>query len=713
MVWTPETIALQIHLTAVNGHKVSFELAKAHFELNTVLTIHCCHKKTTVCRTGMESTEHLIAGSATELKISGCDDKDFCRDGSRTKSRSETRDDVADAELSLSTATYSSSQRLFQQSDSYEVNTEITSSGKSERFDRFLSSTHQRFVSPFVGSFSGSNLLSFTWAFILIVAFLMLIWTSEITKRRTQKAGFKSFGLVKGHLELVLITLMSFSLAGMVYSFVRSKDEKFVVFTGNSENTNSYLLGGMYLFGAGTLFLIIQRLQIFPHKVVEFPDVAIQQNKQSLSSSSLVLQYNATNSSQPSDVPVPGSKRIISSWVEIFYSAVRLLFTCIQILFLQTFWKSTFNNSRIMKFLFVHIIATNICIWLLYVAEETHIFEHSGHSANLFPANSTKDAIVEIAQSFAEYLIPFTLEYSLITAGILYGMAREMKDLSIEAAKTDTTENNSPQGVSQVDGLAMGVQSLSKKIKQSTISAQPGLLIGLLFSIVLLTSALSLKDNNPEHREKCLIFFFCFQILIFFSHLVCLLGIIGGLQSHQKVDHTMRPDDWLLVIGMLGGVGFDIPVIIAASGFISSFQPGNGSFEWNGTMAILLTSAVLTFVVRVLQMLVIILSHEYKCLRSNEVQIFPSKMIGQLSLFVLVTNLGLWALDSFFELKDFASTSYPCGEIFYGQNWKTIISLTLPFCIFFRFHSAAMIFDLWAKFKFSANTEKEDEVATA
>ena len=207
----------------------------------------------------------------------------------------------------------------------------------------------------------------------------------------------------------------------MLLGFAKRGNKCFVTSAEGSENTSSYLSGGMYLFGAGTLFMTVLRLQTSPHMIVRYPDIVITQEQHP--------------SSQPNSLTaLKGKQQIIwlqMSWVEVFCSCVRLLFTIVQILFLQAFWKSTFNKSgrsgQFMKFIFFHTLATNVCIWLLYTAEEVHIFEHYGHSKHRFCANSTKYAFVELAQSFQAYLVPFTLEYSLIAAGILFGMASRMR----------------------------------------------------------------------------------------------------------------------------------------------------------------------------------------------------------------------------------------------------------------------------------------------
>ena len=232
--------------------------------------------------------------------------------------------------------------------------------------------------------------------------------------------------LAKGDLQLCLTISMLMSFFGMGVGMWKRKTKRFAT------------SAGMYLFGAGTLFMIVQRLQMNPHMV---------KTQEQYPSS----QLNTSNSSTSTAL----TRKQQTLWVEFSCRLVGLLFTILQILFLQAFWKPTFNKSgwsrQFMKFTFFHTSATNICIWLLYTAEEVHIFDHYGHSKHWFCSNSTKDAFVELAQSFEAYLVPFTLECSLIAAGILFGMASRMRYFDSNDTGTDEANENNEQDTDQVD----------------------------------------------------------------------------------------------------------------------------------------------------------------------------------------------------------------------------------------------------------------------
>jgi len=65
----------------------------------------------------------------------------------------------------------------------------------------------------------------------------------------------------------------------------------------------------------------------------------------------------------------------------------------------------------------------------------------------------------------------------------------------------------------------------------------------------------------------------------------------------------------------------------------------------------------------------------------------------QIVTFLLITNLGLWITYNF-EIQKVNVT--PDQSEFYGFfPWAVIQRITLPLCVFFRFHSTVVLSELW------------------
>lgn len=101
--------------------------------------------------------------------------------------------------------------------------------------------------------------------------------------------------------------------------------------------------------------------------------------------------------------------------------------------------------------------------------------------------------------------------------------------------------------------------------------------------------------------------------------------------------------------------------------------------------AVLLTSA-LTIVQITLQSLFI---SDVVCRR----RISPKEPGRQLITFLLITNLTLWIIYTFEMQKVEAS---PVQLSIYGfTTWALIVRFTLPLSIFYRFHSAVTLAEVW------------------
>ena len=520
---------------------------------------------------------------------------------------------------------------------------------------------------------SQSNIPWLVYFLFLAIIFFMLIWTSE--KSPTN--------LKKSYIQLILIMFMILALLGEIYCLGRKKDRSWVRFRNfHSDHSHGYLLAGVYVFGTGSMFMIIQFLLSCPHATI----VSDCFSPNYTSSGSSISSFKTPES------PV--------CTLDIIHDVVRLTFTATQILFLQSFAKATFCQSAFVKWVLFHAMTTNICVWIRYVILETGIFRDSSQSTQIIihygiPSHEPDEVLAE-AKEISELLTPFTLEYSLIVAGISYAISSHMKKFPTDEPRDD----EAPAGL-----MGSDLTRIPSRFRElAPHGSQPGLLPGLLLGITLLTAAITLKDHNDLHRHRCLQFFFSFQCLLYASQIYALLRIALALQKH-RTDHyrSLRPDDVLLLTGFAGLIALSLPLCYAAIEYTKQ-NPHSST-----TMACVISATVIMVIETLLQVLVILFSQRYNYCSHDAVAVKSAKTIGQCSLFLLTTNLSIWALDSFIEVKNAGKSSYPFAQMIMGDQWLSIVAVTYPFCIFFQFHSAAMLFELWAKYKFPTRYHSEHE----
>ena len=208
-----------------------------------------------------------------------------------------------------------------------------------------------------------------------------------------------------------------------------------------------------------------------------------------------------------------------------------------------------------------------------------------------------------------------------------------------------------------------------------------------------------------------LLFHFIFLTSVCITQLIAMWTMTDALTNHERNWHKLRADDTLLIISGIGLLAWDIMCLIAS---LSAFQQEYPDNMIAGAIFVFLLANFLTALV---QLFVIIRTQRFKTkLKENkrhlvwEETILESSTSGlsQASLFLLMTNLGFWALDSFFEIKEFATVYYPVGPHFYKKNWNFWSALLYPLTIFFRFHSATLMFDIWSKFYKESCKSEED-----
>ncbi len=496
------------------------------------------------------------------------------------------------------------------------------------------------FWDPMKKILSGSILPYLSWAVILITIFLILIITKGVHEIQKQR-GKDSTSLLSVNLKIVLTVFMFFSIICIIYCFCRRLNRNtFVRYKKLSSKSIPirYLLVGLYVFGIGTIFVNMIWLLYFIHAREDHKNIS---------------KINELN----------------ESIIDLIYSACRLLFVVLQIAFLQTFWSATFNTRWEVTFLLFHTMAVNMCVWLMNVADETHVFE--SQMKTILAANSTKDSFEDLMKTYDSSLTPFTLEYSLIVSGILYGIIREMKDFSV-----DDDEDEFDVEVGDDDEtntyVSLGENKGRYGVRQGS---QPGMIVGILFATFLLVSktAIGFEDIDEYHSYLCI--FYIFSLTIFISMAFSSWRIMVALQIYEKVKSAkIRPDDILLVFSLIWGIAFDAIVIFGTS---------KCTMFSSDLVNLMIAVEVLQFLQRVFQTWILVLSHTYDPKIEEEDEMAKAKIIRQHSLFLLITNLGMWALDTFFEMNNFGAASYPCGPNAFGNDWwDKLMTFTYPVIIF-------------------------------
>eukprot|EP00112_Aurelia_sp_Birch-Aquarium-sp1_P000136 Seg1010.11 transcript_id=Seg1010.11/GoldUCD/mRNA.D3Y31 product="hypothetical protein" protein_id=Seg1010.11/GoldUCD/D3Y31 len=491
--------------------------------------------------------------------------------------------------------------------------------------------------------------------------------------------------------NIFLILFMLAGSIGQLWCLTKKKNPAFVLFTPRrSHHSNSYLMAGVYVFGTGTLFTVILRVLIYIH-AEECLNSCLPNNfsRACISHLTGMMDVNKANSSAQILAIFGGF-----CYSDVAYDMARLIFIMSQMLFLQSFRSGIFNNSGRVKFVLYHTILTNLCIWVKYVLHETHLFgTKKSHYVQ-------RDTIVATALRLEEIMTPFILEYCLMTGGILHSISTQMIQFpDVTQTPSEELVNPSADAAGNDEQATRGIPNAhgrsSNDEHTKASGSQPGLIFGIFFGLILIAASLTFDNSHTKPCRRSQDFFLVYEGLLGLVQLIVIFIISQSLNHHSMHGHEKKPDDYLLIFAFLGAFAFDLMAGYSAAKSLANKD--KSSAKENIMILILVVSL---FFSRLLQTGVIIFSRRYVPKSSNRSFRRSAARIRQCALFLLTTNLSFWTLDSFIELKDMAQTSYPAGKDIFGDKWVTIVAITYPLTIFFRFHAAAMLFELWERFKF-------------
>ena len=522
---------------------------------------------------------------------------------------------------------------------------------------------------------AGSQVPWIMYVFTTLCAFFLTLFVTE--RGNTHTAIYPDF---------ILIFLMGVGFLVQLVCLLRKNDENFVNFGRLGHlHSNTYLMAGVYVFGTGALVSIALKLQIYYHAYEAIIDCnlpKIHANSMEVIRDNMMRNMTAGNSTNFDGY----------CQTEVAYDIARACFTLIQIFFMQTFRTATFSSSGFVKFTLYHTIVANGCIWLKYVLNETNLFRKSDHVFNGF------DDITTSAWHTEEFMTPFILEYSLIAAGILQSISSQMQSLVQNMAHNDgqngqgAVGNVAPLNEGEIAPAPVPEHQVSHKVKPA--GSQPGLILGAVCGVILVTASLTFKNPETEQSRRSHNFFLAYEGLLAFFQIVVLYLAFQYLQKHDRFEYETRADDTLLFLGFIGIFSFHCLTMVSVCLEFKTDEPNDD----NTVYIITIIHLLVLLAGQILQTFLIILSRRYKACTVTRDQRQSCGKIRQCCLFLLTTNLGFWALDTFVEMKDSATSSYPSGPAFFGSDWATVTSLTYPFVVFFRFHSAAMLYEFCSRF---------------
>ncbi|XP_017963536.1 proton channel OtopLc isoform X11 [Drosophila navojoa] len=304
-------------------------------------------------------------------------------------------------------------------------------------------------------------------------------------------------------------------------------------------------------------------------------------------------------------------------------------------------------------------------------------------SSNIGTLNSTAcgriDIMGTIVYDSAPYLYPFIIEYSLIGAVVLYVMWKHIG--RYPGRLNDEDLEHRLEVMLSRRAVAMAQQARSGRV--DCVGSSKGLFFGLLLLVGALI-CLILFFVLVRHQQFSLLAIYLADashcILMAFAILAIIVGFIRVKNLKFRCEEQSNLNDILLRISAFGLFTYSVFSIIAGSLKVLESEP---------SLLVTTTGGVAVFQV-ILQLLFIAdVSRRRVHLPEHD----RSKPGRQIVTFLLICNVAMFAIYTFEAQKVFAN---PVQLDFYGfVPWSIIQRITLPLCIFHRFHSAVTLAEIW------------------
>uniref|UniRef100_A0A146MDH9 Otopetrin-2 n=2 Tax=Lygus hesperus TaxID=30085 RepID=A0A146MDH9_LYGHE len=388
---------------------------------------------------------------------------------------------------------------------------------------------------------------------------------------------------------------------------------------------------------------------------------------------------------------------------------IRMAFIIIQLqfIFVSNKQKMLKEYQTISRFGLMHMIATNICVWLSVVATETgdeiisfyndsknaaDIHNHTGMTAvgGFIQVNRTalmnhRSQMEEcrrtvimgaLLKSAAPFLSPCTIEYSLISSVILYALWKNVCTHQTNVIHTGAYANKVPKPVT---GMT------SQHFTVDCANAHKGLFASIL---VLVFTIISLIMFNvlvkKEHSAPAAIFQVnvCELTLYTMGTLACLLAMHKIKRLRYEKNRQFELDTLLLIMAQSG-----LYIYFMFSAIAAYLTLDDHSSRSPGTVLLMSTCGILQ---STLQTLFIVDAWWRRCTTSQNSKEKPAR---QLVTFLLLTNVAMWSVN---HMESARAEFQPIELGFYGiWAWSIITQISMPLAVFYRFHSTVCLCEIW------------------
>jgi len=431
-----------------------------------------------------------------------------------------------------------------------------------------------------------------------------------------------------------------------------------------------------------------------------------------------------------------GKNAQCSNLFSVIRPLLQMIFVFVQMYFIFLNQKmNIYKNRFLSRFGLMHMIATNLCVWLNVLILETnheivdlhlnsphhdrrdaHSTSHQeteSHNSNqtgfLFSPTAfdlnhlisqcqrNNNIMSNLLAKSGPFLFPCTIEYTLICAAVLFAMWKNIPEEHEHYKHHKRRKKISRSlALNQVIDAESGENPESGYMTKSAhhysvdcANANTGLFSGIFVMVLVIISLIVffvLITSEDERLKKAAIEVASLTELALYA--VTSVAVLIGMCQMRKLWYDTSAnlclDNLLLVVAQTGVFIYSAFCIIGAF-----FQLEDHLLAFLASLATLVQTTLQT-------VFILDSSSRFAC-TNEQVKRKPGR---QVVTFLLVCNLAMWAINT---LETNRADSHPIQVKFYGGEWAwpIITHVSMPLAIFYRFHSTVCLCEIWKKsFKF-------------
>ncbi|XP_061170207.1 proton channel OtopLc-like [Saccostrea echinata] len=396
--------------------------------------------------------------------------------------------------------------------------------------------------------------------------------------------------------------------------------------------------------------------------------------------------------------------------VSIATHIFEIIFNTGQLGFISSYSPYRLKSSTFLNYGISTIILTHVIRWFrtLFASLLNNNLISIKNESNTFRNNCFwTSELSSFRKEIEPWIEPTLTEYSLLAVSLMLRMwisseekAKETSNFSIHNERTPLLNQASVQSLNSCvsKGISTNEHSLQFALKNSSVYIC--ILVGIMLCLPILTTVImaSAVQTYTYHYQLSTVIVQCvFKVELFTIILLAYFFFYKQYEEEMNADR-FNSSRFILILCTAGSIAY------STFGLIAGFM--NKHAEFHAVASALVVQKLFEITCIYLQTVLILQSSSYNTVRLKTF----SKGIPVYKIYcvLFIINITMWLVNSYMGKDN--SRIMSVETRFYGTYyWRAVHDVVFPITIFYRFHTAMDIYQLYRKYE-TLHTLRDKEI---